>query len=48
MMGVDGTLFYIKLKQYITGENLDIKDLYFRSAGKRAIWSVDNLKIELC
>lgn len=48
MMGVDGTLFYIKLKQYITSEDLDIKDLYFRSSGKKAIWNVDNLKIELC
>jgi hypothetical protein len=48
LMGVDGTQFYMKLKQYITGEELDIKDLYFKSGGKRAIWSVDNLKVELC
>ena len=47
-MGVDGTLFFIKLKQYITGEKLDIRDLYFKSNGKVAIWSIDNLKVELC
>ena len=48
LMGVDGTLFYIKLKQYITNEPLDIKDLYFKSNGKKAIWALDNLKLELC
>jgi hypothetical protein len=47
MMGVDGTLFYIKLKEYITGEKLDIRDLYFKSNGRKAIWVVDNFKIEL-
>jgi hypothetical protein len=47
LMGVDGTLFYIKLKEYITGEKLDIRDLYFKSNGRKAIWSLDNLKIEL-
>ena len=47
LMGVDGTLFYIKLKQYITGEKLDIRDLYFRSNGKTALWIVDDLKVEI-
>jgi len=47
LMGVDGTLFFIKLKQYITGEKLDIRDLYFRSNGKLALWLVDNLKCEI-
>ena len=47
MMGVDGTLFYIKLKEYITGEKLDIRDLYFRSNGRKAIWAIDNLKVKL-
>jgi len=47
LMGVDGTLFYIKLKEYITGEKLDIRDLYFKSNGRKAIWALDNLKIEL-
>jgi len=47
MMGVDGTLFYIKLKEYITGEKLDIRDLYFKSNGRKAIWVVDNFKVEL-
>jgi hypothetical protein len=46
MMGVDGTLFYIKLKEYITGEKLDIRDLYFKSNGRKAIWVIDNLKVE--
>jgi hypothetical protein len=48
MIGCDGTKFYIKLKQYITGEKLDVRDLYFKSAGNIAIWMQDNLKIELC
>jgi len=47
MSGVDGTLFFIKLKQYITGEPLDIKDLYFRSNDRLAIWIIDNLKFEI-
>lgn len=47
LSGVHGDLFFIKLKQYITKEDLDIKDLYFRSNGKLAIWSVDNLKCEI-
>jgi hypothetical protein len=47
MMGVDGTLFYIKLKEYITKESLDIRDLYFKSNGRKAIWVIDNLKVEL-
>jgi len=47
MMGVDGTLFYIKLKEYITEESLDIRDLYFKSNGRKAIWVIDNLKVEL-
>ena len=47
MMGVDGTLFYIKLKEYITGEELDIRDLYFKSNGRKAIWAIDNLKVKL-
>lgn len=48
MVGVDGNLFYLKLKQYITNESLDIKDLYFKNNGKKAIWAIDNLKLELC
>jgi hypothetical protein len=47
MMGVDGTLFYIKFKEYITGEELDIRDLYFKSNGRKAIWAIDNLKVKL-
>jgi hypothetical protein len=47
MMGVDGTLFFIKFKEYITGEELDIRDLYFKSNGRKAIWAIDNLKVKL-
>jgi hypothetical protein len=47
LSGVHGDLFYLKLKQYITKENIDIRDLYFRSNGRLAIWSVDNLKCEI-
>ena len=31
----------------ITGEKLDIRDLYFRSNGRKAIWALDNLKVKL-
>jgi hypothetical protein len=47
MVGVDGTQFYLKLKEYITGESINIKDLYFKNAGKLAIWSHDNLKCKI-
>jgi len=47
MFGVDGTQFFIKLKEYITGESLEIRDLYFRSNGKLAIWALDNLSCNL-
>jgi hypothetical protein len=30
-----------------TGEELDIRDLYFRSNGRKAIWALDNLKVKL-
>jgi len=48
LVGCDGHQFYLKFKQYITGEKIDIRDLYFKSAGKVAIWELDNLKIEIC
>lgn len=44
LVGVNGQQFFLKLKQYITKEALDIKDLYFKQDGKLAIWVVDNLK----
>lgn len=47
MSGVSGNQFYIKLKQYITGEKLDIKDLYFVNDGKLAVWCLPELKLEV-
>lgn len=47
MMGVDGNLFYLKLKEYITKEPLDVKDLYFKINGRLAIIATENIKIEL-
>jgi hypothetical protein len=47
MVGCNGNLYYINLKKYITNENLDIKDLYFRVDNRFAIWDVDGLNISL-
>jgi len=47
MVSVNGQLFYLKLKQYITKEKLDIRDLYFRNDGKLGIWVVDGLKYSI-
>jgi hypothetical protein len=46
LIGVDTSVFYLNLKKYITGEKIELKDLYFRSGGNLAIWYEDNLKIE--
>lgn len=42
MVGVNGQQFYWKLKQYITGEEIDIRDLYFKQDGKLATWVYEN------
>lgn len=47
LVGVPGNLFYMRLKQYITNEELEIRDLYFRNDGKIAIWSVPGLKVKI-
>jgi len=47
MLSVNGQLFYLKLKQYITGEPLDIRDLYFKSDGKLALWMIDGLNVSI-
>lgn len=47
MVGVSGQKFYWKLKQYITGQEIDIKDLYFKHDGKLALWVVDNLEVKI-
>ena len=38
---------YMKLKEYITGEKIDIRDLYFKNEGKLAIWMVEGLDIKV-
>ena len=45
MVSVSGQEFYLKLKQYITGESINIRDLYFKSDGKLALWMVDGLNV---
>lgn len=47
MVGCSGHQFYWKYKQYITGEKIDIRDLYFKSEGKIGIWLHDDLKVEI-
>ena len=47
MVSVSGQQFYLKLKQYITGEPHDIRDLYFKQDGKLAIWVVDGLEVKI-
>ncbi len=47
MVGVSGQQFYWKFKQYITGEKIDIRDLYFKHDGKLGVWMVDELKISI-
>jgi len=47
MVGVNGQQFYLKLKQHITGESIDIRDLYFKQDGKLAIWMVDNIEVKI-
>jgi hypothetical protein len=37
----------LKLKQHITGESIDIRDLYFKQDGKLAIWMVDNIEVKI-
>ena len=38
LVNLDSSLFFLKLKEHITGENLDIRDLYFNVNGKLAAW----------
>lgn len=47
MVGCNGNLYYINLKKHITGESLDIRDLYFRTENRLAIWFDENLKVSL-
>jgi hypothetical protein len=45
MIGCSGNQFYMKIKEYITGEKINIKDLYFKSEGKLALWSHTELAV---
>lgn len=47
MVGCSGNQFYWKLKQYITNEKIDIRDLYFKNEGKLAIWLHDDLHVSI-
>lgn len=47
MVGCNGNLFFLYLKNYILNEPLDIRDLYFKADGNLAIWNVEGLKISL-
>lgn len=47
MIGCSGNQLYMKLKEYITGEKIDIRDLYFKNEGKLAIWMVEGLDIKV-
>jgi len=47
MVGCNGNLFFLYLKNYILNEPLDIRDLYFKVDGNLAIWNVEGLKISL-
>jgi hypothetical protein len=47
MVSVSGQEFYLKLKQYITLEPLNVKDLYFKSDGKLALWNIDGLNVSI-
>lgn len=46
IFGVDGTQLFIKIKEYLTHEDVDVKDLYFRNNGKLAVWDYKGFKIE--
>lgn len=47
IVGCDKNIYYIVIKEQLTGEEIDIKDLYFKMDGKDAIWLHDKLKISL-
>jgi len=47
LVGIPGNIFYMKNKEYITGEKLDIRDLYFKNDGRVGVWNVPQLKIKL-
>ena len=46
-VGCSGHKFFMHLRKYVFDEPYDIRDLYFRMEGERAIWNVENLKLNL-
>lgn len=47
LVNLDSALFFLKLKEHITGENLDVRDLYFSVNGKLAAWVDPRVQIVL-
>jgi hypothetical protein len=47
MIGCNGNLYFINLKKYITGENIDIRDFYFRMDNRLAVWYDEKINISL-
>jgi hypothetical protein len=47
LVNLDGTLFFIKLKEYITGEDLDVRDFIFKNNGKLAVWNDPRIEFKL-
>jgi len=47
MVGCNGNLYFINLKKYITGEDIDIRDLYFRMDNRLAVWYNEKMNINL-
>jgi len=47
LVNIDGTLFFIKLKEYITKEDIDVRDFIFKNNGRLAIWNDPRLEIKL-
>jgi hypothetical protein len=47
MVGCNGNLYFINLKKYITNEDIDIRDLYFRMDNRLAVWYDEKINISL-
>ncbi len=47
LVNLDDNLFYIKLKEYITKESMDVRDFYFRNSGRLAVWNDPRIEIQI-
>jgi hypothetical protein len=47
MVGCNGNLYFLNLKKYITNEEIDIRDLYFKVENRLVVWFEENLKVSL-